>query len=212
MIDPRLPRPITHRYVDPVDVVWLTTARRLGLQVRRSPQVYAATDGHGLLEIGDRDTLDPDDCTAQMIFHELCHWIANGLETFFERDWGFPLEDLDDWRELSGLRLQAWLAERYGLGRTLASTAGGFRQYYDQILDAPLSPLDDSEEERLVVEQALLAVERAQGEPWQVHLDRALTATRTIRGALEPFLADYVTDVPHDALPSLWAMDPPPTA
>ncbi|HNC95158.1 MAG TPA: hypothetical protein PKW90_03475, partial [Myxococcota bacterium] len=97
-------RPVKARYLDPVEVVWYATAARLGLRVRRNPSIFSMTDGTGLLELGPKDTLDADDCTAQMIFHELCHWITNGLETFELRDWGFPLEAELDWREHSCLR------------------------------------------------------------------------------------------------------------
>ncbi len=211
-MDPDYQRSVDSRYVDPLELLWLATARRLGLTIRRSPEVYAATNGTGLMELGDRDTLDEDDSTAQMIFHEICHWITNGVETFHERDWGFPLVELDDWRELSGLRLQAWLGHQYEVPRLMASTAGFFRQYYDLIQHAPLEPLDDSDFEAQVVDLARVAVERAQGLPWQPHLDQALTATRAIKAAVEPFLSDYVTDLPHDPLPSLWATDPPITS
>ena len=99
-------RPIRSRYRDPVELIWIVTARRLGLTVRRNAEIYSATDGRGLLEHGPQETLDPDDSLAQMIFHELCHWITNGVESFHERDWGFPLDAELDWREHSGVRLQ----------------------------------------------------------------------------------------------------------
>ncbi|NLY95693.1 MAG: YkgJ family cysteine cluster protein, partial [Myxococcales bacterium] len=66
----RTPR---HAYVDPLDAIWLAVARAFGLRVERSDEVYASTDGEGTLTLGTRETLDPDDCLAQMIFHELCH-------------------------------------------------------------------------------------------------------------------------------------------
>ena len=37
------------------------------------------------------DALDADDNAGQMVFHEICHWITNGVETFGERDWGFEV-------------------------------------------------------------------------------------------------------------------------
>ena len=211
-MNPDYQRSVGCRYLDPLDLIWLATAKRLGLTVRRSPLIFAATDGTGLMKLGDRDTLDEDDCTAQMIFHEICHWITNGRETFHQRDWGFPLVELDDWRELSGLRVQAWLGHRFDIPHVMASTAGFFRQYYDLIEPAPLEPLDDSDIETKVITLTREAVERAQTAPWQPHLDQALAATRLIKTAVEPFLSDYVTDIPHDTLPSLWATDPPSTS
>lgn len=196
-------RPITRRYVDPVDVIWYATARRLGLRIRRNPAIFSATDGSGLLELGPRDTLDPDDCTAQMIFHELCHWITNGVETFGERDWGFALDAELDWREHSCLRLQAWLSDRVGLREVLAPTSQ-FRAYYDEIPANPFEVLPGWPHEDEVVALARVAVDRAQGDPWGRHLESVLRAHAAIRAQVEPFLGDYATDIPDDSLPSLW--------
>ena len=71
-------RTITHRYDDPLDLLWLETARAIGLRVTRSAEVFAATDGRGTLTVGEASTLDADDCLAQMIFHELCHSLVQG--------------------------------------------------------------------------------------------------------------------------------------
>ncbi len=197
-------RPIGARYRDPLDLVWLATARRLGLHVRRNPAIFSATDGTGLLELGPLSTLDADDTTAQMILHELCHWITNGLDTFRARDWGFPLDAELDWREHSCLRLQAGLAGRWGLRGMLAPTSQ-FREYYDQIPADVLLPIDDSEGEAAVVALAAEALSRAAGEPWNAPMEAAFAATRRMRDALSPFLGDYATDLPDDPLPSLWA-------
>lgn len=196
-------RPILSRYRDPLDLVWLATARRLGLHVRRNPAIFSATDGTGLLELGPFDTLDADDTTAQMILHELCHWITNGLETFHERDWGFALDAELDWREHACLRLQAGLAQRYGLRGVLAPTSQ-FRAYYDAIPADVLQPLEGWPHEARVVELAAVALGRAEGAPWVGPMREAFTATAAMRDALAPFLADYATDLPDDPLPSLW--------
>ncbi len=196
-------RPILARYRDPLDLVWLATARRLGLRVRRNPAIFSATDGTGLLELGPFDTLDPDDTTAQMILHELCHWITNGLETFHERDWGFALDAELDWREHACLRLQAGLTERYGLRHLLAPTSQ-FRAYYDAIPADVLAPLPGWPHEEEVVALAAVALERAAGEPWGAPMASAFQATAKLRDALAPFLPDYATDLEADELPSLW--------
>lgn len=196
-------RPIRSRYLDPVEVVWYATARRLGLQIRRNPAIFSMTDGTGLLELGPKDTLDPDDSAAQMIFHEFCHWITNGLETFQERDWGFALDSELDWREHACLRLQAWLAGRHGLRQVLAPTSG-FRKYYDAIPADVLEPLEGWPYEPEIVALAAVAMERSQGAPWGKPIEEALRATAQIRGELLPFLDDYATDLPADDLPSLW--------
>jgi hypothetical protein len=196
-------RPIVARYRDPLEVVWLATARRLGLRVRRNPAIFSATDGTGLLELGPLATLDADDTTAQMILHELCHWITNGLETFSERDWGFPLDAELDWREHSCLRLQAGLTGRFGLRQVLAPTSQ-FRAYYDEIPADVLAPLDDSPREAQVVDLARIAFDRAAGAPWHAPMQAAFAATRRIADAVAPFLPDYATDSDEDVLPSLW--------
>lgn len=201
--DPDYERPIRSRYLDPVEVVWLVTARRLGLHVRRDPTIFSRTDGQGLLALGPRETLDADDCLAQMIFHELCHWIVNGLDSFHVRDWGFPLDDDIDYREHACLRLQAWLADSVGL-RGMMGPTGIFRQYYDRIPPDPLAPIDETDWEARVVVEAARAIARAQGEPWVGPVTEALQATAAMRRAVQPFLADYATEIPGDPLPSLW--------
>jgi hypothetical protein len=203
-------RPIGARYLDPLALVWLATARRLGLHVRRNPAIFSATDGTGLLELGPLDTLDPDDTTAQMIFHELCHWITNGLETFHARDWGFDLDAELDWREHTCLRLQAHLAgsarcaDGSDLRQVLAPTSQ-FRAYYDAIPADVLEPVPGWPHEDEVVALARVVIERARGEPWAAPLAEALRATAQLRDVVTPFMPDYATDIANDALPSLWS-------
>lgn len=192
------------RYVEPLSLIWLATARRLGLHVRRNPRIYSATDGTGLLELGPLDTLDPDDTTGQMIFHEICHWITNGRETFHERDWGFPLDIDLDLRELACIRLQAHLAQRHGL-RDMFGPTSDFRAYYDAVPDDTLAPIDDSAQEARVCGIAREALARAGEAPWVGVLEEALRATAELRTVIRRFLPDYAADVPNDALPSLWA-------
>jgi len=196
-------RPILSRYVDPVELIWLSTAKELGLTIRRNPSIFSATDGTGLLELGPREDLDPDDTLGQMVLHELCHWITNGLLSFEDRDWGFPLDIALDPREHACLRLQAWLTGRYGLRRVLAPTSD-FRAYYDNIPVDPLQPVEDSSWEKEVCRLAAEAIARAQGEPWAGPVDRALDATRQVGCCVSPFLEIYATEVDGDSLPSLW--------
>ena len=202
-MDETYERPILSRYVDPVELIWLATAKRLGLTIRRSPTIFSATDGSGLLQLGARETLDEDDTLSQMVLHEICHWITNGLDTFTDRDWGFDLDGPLDPREHAGLRLQAWATGRHGLRALLAPTSA-FRDYYNRIPEDPFEPMDDSDWERDVVVLTRDAVQRAMGAPWTDPLEQALEATRQIGCFVNPFLTDYATEISGDTLPSLW--------
>ena len=72
-------RPIVHHYQDPVDLIWLRAAADLGLTIQRSAEAYASYDGKGTLTISVADDFDADDSLAQMIFHEICHWLVSGV-------------------------------------------------------------------------------------------------------------------------------------
>jgi len=194
-------RPIDARYLDPADQVWLACAERIGLRVTRTPDAYATTDGRSSLAIGTAETLDADDCLAQMIFHELCHSLIEGEESFDKEDWGLDnTSTRDTIREHGCLRLQAHLAQRYGLRRVLAPTTD-FRDYYDRL---PADPLADRH--LPATQLAILAARRAALPPWGAHLGRALQATAAI--------ANAVAEVPpgkRTGPPSLWELvDPAP--
>ena len=201
--DKNYERPIKARYVDPCELIWLSTAERLGLSIRRSPLVFSATDGSGRLQLSTRDDLDEDDCLAQMLLHEICHWCTNGVETFAERDWGFALDGPTDPREHAALRLQAWLADQVQL-RAMFGPTGIYRQYYDQIPEDPKEPIDDSPWENHVCETARIAITRIQSKPWHPHVLEAMHATAQLRAIVEPFLSNYQSEHEEDRLPSLW--------
>lgn len=202
-MDETYERPILARYVDPYELVWLSTARRLGLHIRRDPSVFSMTDGEGLLALAPRADLDPDDTLPQQVLHEICHWMVAGREAFSERDWGYELDvPLDDPREHACLRLQCWLADAHGLRGVLANT-GLYRPYYDALGD-PTEPLDDSPHEAEVLRLFEAARALVQEEPQWSALQAALEATATMKAVVEPFLQDYATELDEDALPSLW--------
>ena len=126
-----------HTYLDPLDAIWLTVADRIGFRVERSAEVYASTDGKGVMTIGAPSTLDPDDCLAQMILHELCHSLIEGTDSLAVPDFGLDNEsERDVVREHACLRLQAWLTEEHGLRHVLAPTTD-FRSYYDGLPEDP---------------------------------------------------------------------------
>ena len=198
-------RPIRSRYVDPLEVIWLACSKQLGLHIRRDPDIFSMTDGRGLLALGPREDLDPDDTVCQMIFHEICHWITNGEDTFHERDWGFAVGADLDHREHACQRVQAALADPYGLRDIMAPT-GIFRQYYDRIPEDPFAPMDpNSDWEQQVCRMARAAHPRALSAPFHGPLIRALEATSRLRDLVAPFLSDYQTEILDDDLPSWWA-------
>ncbi len=162
-------------YLDPLDAIWLTTAKRIGFRVVRSSEVYAAADGTGVLTIGAPETLDTDDCLAQMIFHELCHALVEGPHKLEQPDWGLDnITDKDVVREHACLRLQAFLASRFGLRGVLAPTTE-FRAFYDALPADPLADIGDPS-----VDAAVQGADRAAAPPWAPHLERGLEATRAI--------------------------------
>jgi hypothetical protein len=175
-------RSIEHRYTDPLDRVWLTTAAKLGLRVVRSDQAYAATDGRGTLLVGTPETLDPDDCLAQIVFHELCHALVEGEEAHALPDWGLCNEtERDLAREQACLRVQAALAARHGLRRFLAPTTE-HRAFYDALPENPLAgPEGDAS-----VAAARTALARAGASFW-APLHAALAATAQISAAARAF-------------------------
>jgi hypothetical protein len=193
-----------HRvYVDPLDAVWLAVARAVGLTISRSSEVYASTDGRGRLVLGDASTLDPDDCLAQMVFHEICHALVQGYENLSAPDWGLDNEtDRDFVREHACLRLQATLASRYGLREVLAPTTD-FRSYYDALPEDPLS--GDGDPAIRLAHEALTRVGTKPFSPW---LEEGLEATRVILAAVRA-IEDRVGDEGEqrtDVLPPLHAV------
>jgi len=170
-------------YRDPLDEIWLHLAETLGLRVERAPDAYAKVAG-GVLTIGTAETLDPDDCLAQMILHELCHALVEGEAAFAAPDWGLDnTSERDRPREQACLRLQAALLRPHGLRRVLAPTTD-HRDFYDALPEDPLWPRAD--ETSVAARLGLLRSERA---PWAPHLHDALRATAAVMRAAKPFAA-----------------------
>ncbi|MEO8551154.1 MAG: YkgJ family cysteine cluster protein [Kofleriaceae bacterium] len=174
---------MTSRYVDPLAQVWIGAAKRIGLRVVRTPDAYAATDGRGTLAIGDATTLDADDSLAQMIFHELCHSLVEGEDSFARADWGMDNTGPDhDWREHACLRVQWVLTGRYGLRAVFAPTTEFRTSFWDQLSGDVLS--DRTERS---VTGAITALRRSEHPPWAPALREALEATARIAEASAPF-------------------------
>ncbi len=175
-------RPITHRYRDPLDLVWLSTAEAVGMKVVRSDAVFASWDGKGVLTLSTEDCFDADDSLAQMVFHEICHALVAGPDGWGQPDWG--LENRDDRhraQEEATHRLQAALADRHGLRNFLAVTTD-HRPMYENL---GASPLTDCSAPSVPLARAGWL--RAQEAPWVEALERALRATSDLARVTAPF-------------------------
>jgi hypothetical protein len=183
-------RKIGKTYADPLSLVWLHAAASMGMRIERSPEVNASWNGAGVLTIGTAETLDPDDSLAQMILHETCHALCEGPESLEQVDWGLDNSDpAKRVHEHACLRLQAALADQYGLRSFFAATTM-FRSYYDRLPAEPLATgknvADDAAEEPAIA-MAQAGWQRAKHGPWSAPLDEALRRTahiaRALRGA-----------------------------
>ena len=187
-------RPITRVYRDPLDALWLAVAKGIGFEVVRSEQVYASTRGDGVLIIGAESTLDPDDCLAQMILHELCHAAVQGPAAMKSPDWGLDnTSDRDVAREHACLIVQAHLLAQHGLRRLLAPTTD-FRSFYEALPTDPLTSRNTSA--LTLAKEALLRVERA---PFDPHIQRGLVVTAQIARVVHS-----VIDTPDLEGQTLW--------
>ena len=130
-------RPVTRIYEDPLDVIWLACVKQIGFRLERDDEVFASWDGCNCLRLG-RESLDDDDCLAQLVLHELCHGIVEGPLAWNLPDWGlnsFPKKSRE--HEFAALRLQAALADHVGL-RNFFSATTDFFEYYRVIPTEPL--------------------------------------------------------------------------
>jgi hypothetical protein len=180
----------------------MAAARRIGLRVVRTPSAYAATDGAGTLAIGDDTALDADDSLAQMIFHELCHSLVEGDDSFGKPDWGMDNTGPDhDWREHACLRVQWVLTGRHGL-RALFAPTTDFRAFWDTLSGDVLA--DRTERS---TQAAIAALRRVELPPWAPALTEALVATSRIaqeaaRHAREPDVLWHHVSAPPAPHPS----------
>jgi hypothetical protein len=179
-------------YQDPLEVIWIHAAAQMGIRVERSAEVFAAWDGNGTLRIGTPETLDADDSLAQLIFHEICHALCEWPAALGKPDWGLSTDDSTDVvREHACLRLQAALADLYGLRRFLAATTD-HRAYYDELPSKPLQEDGDP-----AVSVARRARQRAETGPWAEPLHTALQLTADLARLIQN----------HTTPTSLWRLD-----
>lgn len=168
-------RSINHHYNDPVELIWIRAAKDLGLQIERSADAFASYDGKGTLIIATEEHFDADDCLAQMIFHEICHWLVAGRRGKKLEDWGLSnIDDRDLVYEYAAIRVQAALARKFGLRDFMAVTTD-WRPYWDALPEDPLAEGDDD-----AIPLALDAFDLAKQTPFEPVLTRSLAATATI--------------------------------
>ena len=178
-------RPVTDRYEDPVDLIWIRAANDLGLTIQRSADAFAAYDGKGTLTIAEASHFDADDCLAQMIFHEICHWLVAGKRGSLLEDWGLSnIDDRDLVHEYAAHRVQAALSHPFGLRDFMAVTTD-WRPYWDALPDNPLMGDDDP-----AIPIAREASYLARSEPFHSVLDRSLAATAAIADAVRESASD----------------------
>jgi len=187
-------REVRRQYRDPIEVIWLETARRLGFAVVRSNASYASYDGQGTIKLGQPSDLDADDHLGQMLLHEFCHALVQGPDALSKVDWGLSVEGRDAVEEYATHRVQAALADTEGL-RCFFAVTTDWRPYFDALTDDPFAPNPSFVEDATSIALARAAWERAMSDPWREPLQAALRATAVIAHATAPF-ADR---------PSLWA-------
>src|SRR5687768_18471175 len=98
-----------------LDDIWVRAARELGFPVTRGGDAYVHWNG-GALQIAPDDELDADDSLAQLVLHEICHYLVEGKGARSRPDWGLDnTSERDLVREHACLRLQAHLTAPHGL-------------------------------------------------------------------------------------------------
>lgn len=182
-------RNIEKTYDDPLSLIWIHAAAQMGMQVKRSAEVNASWNGDGILTIGTSETLDPDDCLAQMVLHEICHALCEGPESLLKLDWG--LDNFDPTKKVhehACLRLQAALAGQHGMRSFFAATTM-FRPYYDRLPVEPLAEAEDSVNDPAIA-WAKAGWKRAHNGPWATALEEALCQTAQIASLLHGLTTD----------------------
>lgn len=194
---PIVARSIDHKYVDPLDLIWINCAKQLGIRVERSPDVYASWDGKDTLTLSTVDDFDPDDSLAQLIYHEICHALVSGPRGWRLPDWGLSnTDDSDLVYEHACHRLQAALAAPFGLRQFFAVTTE-WRPYWDALPDNPLQlASNEAETQDPAIAIALEAYRRSRLEPTHGILQRALEQTAQLAAIVRQ------NDVPSE---SLWS-------
>jgi hypothetical protein len=197
-------RTVTHRYQDPLELVWLACAARLGMRVERSAEVYASWDGASVLTLSTADDFDADDSLAQLIYHEICHSLVAGPRGRNLPDWGLSnTDDSDLVYEHACHRLQAALAAPFGLRDFFAVTTD-WRPYWDALpgdtlADTSADTLPDGQDPAIPL--AREGYRRSQLEPVRSALADALEQTARLAAVVR-----QLTLPGESSQPPLWGV------
>ncbi len=179
MIERAIGRPLAlYEALRARDDAWRDVARAYDFGVLREPGAYVAYLGDDMLRVAPYADLDPDDCLAQIVLHELCHFAVEGPASRSEWDWGLNnTDDADAGSELVALRAQAVILDAYGLRQVLAPTTD-FRVDYDAFGDG--DPLAGAELPEGAAARASAGVERLRSHAGWPALHDALEAVRVL--------------------------------
>lgn len=182
-------------YEDPLDAIWFRVAERLGWRIERTMEVYASWDGESVMRLSDPADMDPDDCVAQMLLHEVCHALIAGPKKLKARDWGLEnIDDRDLVEEHATHRLQAALLGPHGL-REMLEPSTEHRPYYKGLPADPLCPGTDP-----AIPQAQEGWIRATQGAWAPLIQDALVATAALAAVMRPWAGNSMwaeTRRPH---------------
>lgn len=168
-------------------------AGQLGFDVTRTDAAYATFDGVRGIAIGVPNTLDADDCVAQLVFHELCHALVEGDLGLTQMDWGLSnFDDADLRREYAALRVQAHLADGHGLRLLMAPTTS-WRPYYEALTSDALAGDDEAAELARAVIHTNLYLR------WAPVLGSTLRSTRACLERRNAVCADKAADALEEA-------------
>ncbi len=161
----------------------------------RTQDAYATSNGAGEIAIGANDTLDDDDAFAQLVFHELCHAITEGEGALRQPDWGLDNIPAHTVREHACLRLQAYLAGRFGLRALMAPTTP-YRAYYAMLPRDPLADDADATGDDDAGVRARAALQRFEQSSWRAPLEAALSETAAAVVAAQALAAAHPLGFP----------------
>lgn len=126
-----------------LDAAWTALLERHGFVLNRRTTSWVSYDGAGTVSVAPDAELDQDDCLAQIVFHELCHWWVEGDAARTSADWGLDnTNDAHVANEHAALVLQATLADAHGLRAPLQATTD-FRSWYNALPADPFA-IDDA--------------------------------------------------------------------